>query len=631
MKESEVASLTSKASDQGNKSSVPALWMLLLLRLTTVASDDRLELRNSAIQTLLRIFDAYGDRLSPEAWSVCVESVVFKLLTALEAELEMAQDDKANNEEQGDWHGTAVVVLNGISNLVANYLEVLIKHDSFIEIWRGLLKHFTSLLDFGILEINTATFHALAHILSQTDPKGSPALNKEAIKPVWELWSRGIPVPLEETTGDNQPCLIAYIKALPEVYKLVEADLNVARVQAILTLLHESVEAASVSTYTTDIEQMTQLQSQVLDAIKLLRTNVEDVPSAIIKQIADLISLPFEERRVNNPKRTFVALSKASMQLAQETVLRHAEDEDIYNSGAFPASLEALCKPIALKYDFPIITRSTQPWRFATSTALQILGPALPQLEKLKVQKQNSQLIWSSIVDIADGILSADCDSAPDATPFADDEIFDIESFTTLRDLIIPALGAENVPDQARKAYAESLFRTSIIHEPSPSDSKLLSPTGLGSLYDPRPGRTVNIPPTKRSRIAYVALEHLLTLISTSPSELHRRIAVTAAPFLILRCGLTLRAYIADQPLRGKMPQPLSQKRELIWLLKKLVNLESESEAIPALEGVESEGRKHLLRLYPLVVKAVGVSKASDEVGMLLRKVLDTVGGEFGY
>lgn len=630
MKESEATTLASKATDRSHKGSVPALWMLLLLRLTTVASDDRLELRNSAIQTLLRIFDAYGDRLSPEAWSICVKSVVFKLLAALEDELKAAQEG-SDAENRNDWHGTAVVVLNGISNLLANYMEALIQHASFNELWRELLQHFTTLLDFGVLEINSATFHALAHILAQTDPKGSPALSKEAIEPVWQLWSRGVPVPATDTSGDNQPCLTAYVKALLEVYKLIQADLDVARVRAMLSLLRKAVEVASVGSYISDIEQTTQLQSQVLDAIKMIRTDVEEVPSAIIQQVADLVSLAFEERHDNNPKRTFVALSKASMSMSQELILKHAEDEGIYNSDAFSASLDALCKPIALKYDFPIVTKSTQPWQYATSTALVILGPTLPQLDKLEVQKQKRQLIWSTIVEIADGILGADCESAPDATPFAEDETFDIESFTTLRDLIVPSLGAETASDQTRKAYAESLFKTSIIHDPAPSDSKLLSPTGLGSLYDTRPGRTVNVPPTKRSAMSYVALSHLFDLVSTSPSDLHKRIAVTSAPFLILRCGLTLRAYIADQPLRGKMPQPLSQKRELTWLLKRLVTLNSESGAIPRLEGVDSEGRKHLLRLYPLIVKASGVSRDDGEVAKLLRDCLDVVGGEFGY
>ena len=644
MQETEASDLTKKAADRSHKGSVPALWMLLLLRLTTVASDDRLELRNSAIQTLLRIFDAYGDRLSPEAWSICIKSVVFKLLTALEEELKAAQDEGVDESDRNDWNGTAVVILNGISNLLANYLDVLTQHASFKQLWCDLLGHLTTLLDFGVLEISTAAFKSLAHILSQTSHQGGPTLKKEAIEPAWELWSRGVPVSTSSKGkgDDNQPCLIAYVGALREVYRLIEPDLDVERVEKILELLRNTVEKASVGSYTSDVEQATQLQTQVLSAIQMLRTDVEGVPAAIIKQVSEFITLAFQQGDAStrpNPRRTYVAMSKASMQAVETLILKHATDKDIYTSDAFSGALGALCKPIALKYDFDIVTRSTQPWRLATTTALTILNPTLSQLDKLEIPAKTSQRVWLTVVAIADGILGADCENAPASTPFGDDEAFDISSFQALRELIIPSLGAENVQDKARKSYGESLFKTSVIHAPSPADEVIIPGTqggGLSALYTSRPGRTVAIPPTKRTQMAYVALDELFALVSIDESTgqqltapLRTRIACTAAPFVILRCALTLRAYIADQPVRGKMPQPLSQRKELLWMLRKLVGLSCESDAIPALGGVESENKKHLLRLYPLIVKALGVS-VDDDVQRLLGEALEVVGGELG-
>jgi hypothetical protein len=43
------ASLSEMAADPNHAASDAALWMLLLLRLTTVTTDDRLELRNSML------------------------------------------------------------------------------------------------------------------------------------------------------------------------------------------------------------------------------------------------------------------------------------------------------------------------------------------------------------------------------------------------------------------------------------------------------------------------------------------------------------------------------------------------------------------------------------------------------
>jgi len=62
------------------------------------------------------------------------------------------------------------------------------------------------------------------------------------------------------------------------------------------------------------------------------------------------------------------------------------------------------------------------------------------------------------------------------------------------------------------------------------------------------------------------------------------------------------------------------------------VELKSEPEAIPDTPNVDSESRKHLLRLYPLLVGSVQVAGTAgdDKVLGLVREALDVVGGELG-
>ncbi|KAJ4266354.1 Endocytosis and vacuole integrity protein [Fusarium torreyae] len=665
MQGAELSDLERMAADHDHKSSDAALWMLLLLRLTNVTTDDRLELRNSAIQTLLRIFDAYGDRLSPESWSICVKSVVFKLLSSIEQEIKALQSEEgedADASDRAEWTETAVVVLNGISSLLANYLDILTVHPSFDHLWQELLTHFTTLLDFQVLDINTATFKALAHILSQTNNEGKSVFSEPTVDVAWDLWARGVPTSklLDEKVEDNQNCLIAYVSALTEIYRLIQETLEVKRVRTILNLLRETLNEASVGNYVQDVEYVTPLQAHILEAIQMIRPDIDGVPSAMITQVADFVILPFVQADLSKPgpKRTYIALSKASMQTLEKLILEHSSDPDIYRSDAFYVALKALCKPVALKYGFPTVTKSTQPWRLATSTALTVLEATLSKITSFELPHGVTQNIWTTIVAISDGILSADCSIAPPATDFVGDESFDTASFHKLRELIIPSLGAAAVSEKARKAYAESLFRTSIIHTPSPDEESIINGShekGLSALYTPRAGRTVSVSPTKRVNMAYVACEVLFALIAAkdeptiviqpptpkspdpkqnrfaeSPIVFHARIASTVAPFLILRCALTLRAYIADQPLRGKMPQPLSQRKELLWILRKLVDLKSDKSAIPELSNIESEERKHLLRLYPLIVRASGVI-GDEKVGSLLREALEVVGNELGF
>ncbi|KAK2613038.1 Endocytosis and vacuole integrity protein [Conoideocrella luteorostrata] len=661
---SDESELRKNAADHTSKGSDAALWMLLLLRLATVTSDERLDLRNSAIQTLLRIFDAYGDRLSSEAWSICIKSVIFKLFTSLEEELRAASDGDVDVRDRVDWHGTAAVVLDGVSSLLANHINALTSHSAFNQLWRELLQHFATLLDFNVLDINTATFKALSHVLSQNGDNQKPTFSKSTVEFAWDLWARGVPTskPVGDEGEDNQNCLVAYVAALREVYKLIQADLSVDTVKRMLTLLRQTVQEASVGTYVKDIEHTTNLQGQILAVVEMIRTDVEGVPSAMIKQVSEFITLAYvEELYTSGSKRTYVAMSKASMKLVERLILNHASDRDIYQSGSFSEALSALHKPVALKYGFPVTSKSGQPWRLATSSVLSVLDATLPQVDALDLSRQTGRDIWVTVVAVADGILSAEAGdpSAIAGNHFEEDERFDISSFHKLRALIVPSLGAENVPNAARKAYAESLFRNSIIHSFTNAERHVSGKENeleLSSLYETRPGRTIPVPPTRRKNMAYVAYEELFSLVSVqegvestkpnstttkktkkeknnSPREdastLHNRIASTLAPFFILRCALAIRAYVADQPLRGHMPQPLSQRKELVWTLTKLVELESRGEAIPSLKRAEGENRKHLLRLYPLLVRALGVG-GDDVVLKLLGEALEAVGGELG-
>ncbi|KAI0450820.1 endosomal peripheral membrane protein [Xylaria acuta] len=671
------ASLVEKASNAENASSDAALWMLLLIRLTTVTTNDRLDLRNSAIQTLLRIFDAYGDQLTPEAWSVCIKAVIFRLIASIETELQALDHEECDEKIRHDWHDTAVVVLNGISSLLSNYLDVLTAHPTFNLYWQQLLGHFATLLDLQVLEINTATYKALTQMLSHSQSGLKQNFNKTTIDLAWDLWARGIPVASTEATdktSDNQNCLLAYVAALRDVYRLIQDDLTVERIRRMLTLLRDVMQTATPGAFIADIDHATPLQSQVLDVIKMLRTDIPGAPSALVAQTSEFVSLAFTDggnaaTQRTTQKRTYVAMSKASMIILQSLIQSHATDTDIYNNGALLTALTALSKPIVFKYQFPIITKSEQPWKQATKSAIAILGATLSQLVALDIPRAILQDMWHMIVVISNSVTNADCEAPPDRVNISDDEDFDIASFNQLRVLIIPSLGAEVVPDRTRQLFAESLFRMSIIHEPAPAESSVIygkdggDVVGLSSLYKTRRGRTIDPPPSKRSKMSYVCLDELFSLIASHneaatpqttvapptpnhpppmPSSgsaaseplqvLKIRLARTAAPYLILRAALTLRTYIADQPLRGRMPQPLSQRKELARILERLVELRSEPEAIPDTPNVESDGRKHLLRLYSLIVGATKVAATSGDanVSRLLTEALEVVGTELG-
>ncbi|KAK4224821.1 hypothetical protein QBC38DRAFT_501879 [Podospora fimiseda] len=636
------------ASEPSHKGSGAALWMLLLLRLASVATDQRLELRNSAIQTLMRIMSAYGDSLSPEAWSICMKSVIFRLLSSIDNELQAVSVPSAKGTGQDEWKDTAIVVIGGVSSLFASYLGVLTAHSSFPEIWKDLLGHLRTLLGFKVLDINAAAYGAVRDILHRCAEKDKPQVGKESLDLAWDLWSQGIPVAKDgkdDKSSDNQKCLLVWVEALLELYGLIQKDFRVERVRRMLTLLRDAMQHATPGAYASDIEYVTPLQGKILEVFRMVRTGLHGVPSAMITQVAEFVSLAFTQEdaaKAAAEKRTYVAMSKESMTILQNLIIKNSGEKDIYETESFATALSALAKPVILKYQFKIVTRSAYPWREATKCSLAVLEATLPQIRKLgdDLPRSTIQNMWEIIISIANGIISADLSGT--TTNILDDQDFDISSFHKLRQLIIPSLGQEVILDSTRKSYAEGLFRTSIIHAPAPAEASIIYGNGnaseLSSLYKTRLGRTIDPIPTKRTLMSQVCLEELFSLVQVQPSpeaqnhELFVRLAKTAAPYLILRCALTIRSYVADQPLRGRMPQPLSQRKELNKVLKSLVELKSEPEAIPDMTNVDSETRKHLLRLYPLLVAAVQVAGTcgDDKVLKLVGEALDVVGGELG-
>lgn len=699
--------LVKLANDTQHPGSGAALWMLLLLRLTAVTTDQRLELRNSAVQTLLRIIHAYGNNLSAEAWSVCIRAVIFRLLSSTEGRLRVASEKSTAKTTSNEWNETAVVIVNGVSELLANYLDVLVPHPVFSSLWKELLEHFATMLDFKALDVSTAVFSSLGGILSKNNGRTRWNFDKNAVKIAWDLWARGVPasLPVEQPiktnpkergstrSDDNQKCLVSWVNAFLEIERLMRDDMTLDNIQQAIRLLREAVLCASPGGFANDIEYMTALQGRVLEVFKVIRTDIHGAAPAVIVQLADFVAMAFDLVD-NSPqrKRTFVAMSKASMAILHYQVTQHADGPEIYASGSFSKALEALAKPIALKYQFPIVTKSIQPWREGINAALAILETTLPHLKEKSVPRAAFQEAWDTVSKISNGIIAADLhnDGAPhDDQIIVADQQFDIDSFHKLRELIIPALGAAAVAEKTRKSFVEGLFRLSIVHPPSPVDAAVIyrgSPgytngdsangsADLSSLYKPGRGRTIDPLPTKRSNMSYVCLDELFSLVAAhddsydkpsivvlpptprlkqaslhrpthsisslgpgdgpgadSEHARHERLAQTAAPYLILRCALTIRSYVSDQALRGHMPQPLSQRRELSRILRCLVDLKSEPGAIPDLDGVDSEARKHLLRLYPLLVKAsqVAGTAGDDKTLAIVSEALDAVGTELG-
>ncbi|EED24262.1 endosomal peripheral membrane protein (Mon2), putative [Talaromyces stipitatus ATCC 10500] len=680
-------SLAGLADDADISTSRGALWLLLLLRIVDLTTDNRSGIRNSAIHTLLRILDAYGPQLTSKAWHLCLNRVLFVMIFDIQkrvVEIERSATEGSNAAKE--WIETSVVLIKGCADLIATFFDTIIQDPRFVDSWKRLLESFQELVRVNNYGIKEAIFASTCDIIKHAKPSGE--FSKEAVHCAWLLWKNnhlapeGVPLNLDEP---NQDALIAYFRFFQQIYRLYRDELSEEPVTQILHHMRTAIWNAVVSRYSVDIDHQSTLQELVLDCMKTLCLDKDESQSDIVMCLADFSDAALTQWSTDRDKSrpSYVAFSKNSTNLLSWYISEHGIKADIFSDGALTAALQHLAHPISCKYEWRGKDREQLIWQKATTAAVKIVRVAVPYVESKYSVAENSSIVsfWSTVIDITRGIISADNynDFGIPASRIAADEEFDIEAFESLVPLLIPSLGASNIPDSIRRDFACSLFRSSLIYLPQPMDRPMetLLENPLHDLYKIRRGRTYDPSPTARSRMAYVLIDTMFTLAQASSlsfpandndqmvaSNTTSRIAIARSilPYLILRSFLPLKSYIADQPLRGLQPQPAPAHRELVRILDRLFTLQSEPAAIPdAPCGIASSSQspfsasgsnpkssfvsakanghesrlvysKHLGWVYPLIVKCVRIAGkqkrcGNDDVVVLhhLTRILDAV------
>lgn len=630
------ADLKHWAKTQNDEKSTQSLWLYLLLRLALLSTDSRLEVRHSALYTLFRIFDACSDQLPAEAAQICFNVILVKLLESNELRrLALDTPSQSNSIEDltDSWNETAIVEVEGLSGLLAPWLDTYRGSESLAPMFQEFFGQMTGCLKRQSLTVSRAVFTVMSKILAEIE--GSESLWKSLSVKTWKLWKDGNPashVDDSKRKNGNQDALMAYIHCLGQLVRLIGQDLKLDQTHIILLQLRACVVESNAAAYITDVDRMTPVQGLVLEVLKSITTSTPELVPELVGSIDDFVILAYGQQGQSSGKaQTYIALSKAAMDLLESYIDKHMARPDIDITELITQACSALAIPLHLKYIWQTEGKGPSPWRKATSTALEILAASMSAIHASQDGKESSSPFWEVVVRISDGIVAADCDACTRWQEIPEDQVFDIDAFIRLQKLIVPALGSSSIPDAIRRKYAESIFRNSMIHEPHPDDLARPDQELLDGLRSTHIGRVQELSPSPRSKLSYMLLDELFGLVAVHDGSPERvRLAQAAAPYLILRAGLTLKAYIMDHPLRGRMPQPWSQKKEMLHLLRKLIDLDSEPKAIPAAPGVTSEHKKHLHRLYPLVTKALKAAWRDEEMTNALREVLDAVGDDFG-
>ncbi|KAL9636930.1 MAG: hypothetical protein Q9164_002522 [Protoblastenia rupestris] len=608
------------------------LWLILLLQLIKLTNDLRLEVRHSALHTLFRILDANSDRLSSSSLPTLFEAVLKPLLRNNQEHHDRSREianDAGTSLPTNTWNETAVVILEGLSRLFSPWLDTFRPSGDLSSMLNDLLNQFEAYLERQVLTVSKAVFGATSKMLAEVEDSAS--VGSHPIGTTWKLWMNNNPAShsgTDQKNIDNNDALLAYLYCLGQLLRLSRQKLDLQRINSTLEQLRSIITLATAPAYSTDLDTMTSVQTAVLEGLKMIVVNVEGAEKILVETLNHLVTMAYEQD-IHEPKtqKSYVALSKASMAVLEQFVTNHAREKGQPDLSLLTAALTALDKTLHLKYTWRLEGRDPSPWKKATMTAMAILQSSTPMISKPDAIDIS---FWEIIVSIFDGIVAANSSACVNQENLLDDEAFDIETFSKLRDFMIPSLGSKSIRDSIRNQFSESLFRNSLIHEPNPDDLARPGEGLLDGLARKHFGRVKKLPPSPRSKMSYLLLDELFDLVATHNGSSERtRLAQAAGSYFILRIGLTLKTYILDQPLRGRMPHPRSERNEMLYILKKLVELKSVPEAIPGVANLQSSHKKHLHRLYPLLLKALKAAWRDEALTDALREVLEVIGDDF--
>lgn len=586
-----------------------AQWLLVLVRLRDIVRSGQKESRKAAFQIICSICKNHGAQLSAGSWEILLQAVVFGIVSDHAAAT--TETSKVDPEEVQTAAEMTEIILEGTSSVVAQHIRIIEGISELSLLWNTFITSLEVLLSNG----NYATFAAIYRHLTAVfnTIEGAVKTWKAPVERTFAFWSSEIPPAPKQAAAnqDNQAAFIAYTDLASELYRLLREEVTTKQTNLIVDNVFECVQKSHASFYSGDVHTTSPLQGKALVLWRSMRTDVPGARSRLISTAAAAILLHTETTQDSKSGRpSFVALAGESIEWLQNLITTHAKHEELYQKNAILKGIESLKIVISRKYAMKLDYKGTMLWRRATTAAICIAKSVIGVTQSKSLSEETSTAMWSEYVQISGAIVKANgLHSYTDVQQIYDDQLSDIAAHEELRQLLVPALGSENLPDSIRASFAQSLFEASLIHQVEETEIPASGETALENIGTIRRGR-VNTAFSQREQMSYVCFKDLITLSTLQANSTleYERLSKAIAPLLILRLAIPIRAYIADQPLRGRAPQPLSELEELLFCFEQIEKLRLFPRALPQAGEDESggeAGKAHLPFLYPLLAKAV--------------------------
>ncbi|KAF7985483.1 hypothetical protein HWV62_5261 [Athelia sp. TMB] len=623
-------SIQAKRKDVAQEPEYSAIWMFLLLEVLGLCSDERAEVRVGAIQTLFRTMQLYGATLSLATWEECMWKVTFPLLESITAEIrhrapavqtETTPPDDTTPEKS--WDESKILAIQSIGSIIHDFLtSKIMRLESFTKTWDVFVTHMQDSVLLDTRRISAPALRCLEKAVKATSSAEQALTPKvsEAWERVWqacdqigdavmarptELAVEGS-LPYQPFTQESLVALVDVIRSTRDVSRRVdEKEWPLERLTRLMALLKGVLTYTSSPDFRPDVDGLTPVQTVVMDAFAGIDLSVPGAPSLFMRDLSEFSTLPFlaafdvqppsgSTKTAAPQKRiTYIGLVKKTMPLLVDLFSRFKENVDIYADGTLETVLSAYSIPIKMKYDCPPSAKFSKAdplWKTATTCFLRIVKESTQQLGVFGKDIPDDRIegMWRQIIDVFRGGILADCSVAESFSLEVQEaeENFDLALIGSLEIDVIPQLGDMRIPDTLVAELAKVLRHGSCLHEAdvpnsppvatTPPSHKSSSSHDFETVNMPEYGSTFSGVSLPRERFSYWCFDLLFLICSDTAKDQEasrRRVAALSIPALLNRCQTTLVRYVADEALRGNLPFPRAREDELLYVLRKLLEL----------------------------------------------------------
>eukprot|EP00249_Psilotum_nudum_P022267 c28446_g1_i3 orf=509-5821(-) len=171
-----------------------------------LGTDERPEVRNSAIRTLFQSTASHGHKLSITMWEQCLWNLIFPLLETVRHLAATSSKDEwqgkelgiqggklvhmlvhhSRNTAQKQWDETLVLLLSGMSRLLRPFFQFLLTLDNFRKGWDSLLQFIQESITNGSKEVAFAAVNSLHTVLLHASKASIPIDYFEAAFAIYE-------------------------------------------------------------------------------------------------------------------------------------------------------------------------------------------------------------------------------------------------------------------------------------------------------------------------------------------------------------------------------------------------------------------------------------------------------------